>query len=85
LEREAAEQEHDRNQKFRNHFEKIAIGALWILAFGLLAIALIWLYHMVTPICWHWLDIEQLDDLQGILTGGLIVGVLTDHFRKRLS
>jgi len=85
LAREAEVAEHDRTEKFRQHFERIALGFLYGLGFGLIVIGMAWLFHLVTPAGWHWLSADQLDDLQGLLTGGLIVGVLTDHFRKRLS
>lgn len=83
--REAEVAEHKRTEKFRQHFERIALGFLYGLAVGLIIIGAAWLYHLVTPYCWHWLTADQLDDLQGLLTGGLIVGILTDHFRKRLN
>lgn len=85
LARAAQNAEHDRHQKFKGHFERISIGFLYLLAGGMLAVGIVWTWHLVSPDCWQWLDHEQLDTLKDLLTGGLIVGVLTDHFRKRLS
>lgn len=85
LAREAEVAEAARTEKFRGHFERISLGILYVLAVALVIIGGVWLYHLVMPYCHHWLTDDQLDDLRGILTGGLIVGVLTDHFRKRLN
>jgi hypothetical protein len=85
LAHEANENEHNRSEKFKEHFERLAIITLWSLAVAMFAIGVVWLYHLVMPDTWHWLTEPELDTLKGLLTGGLIVGVLTNHFRKRLD
>lgn len=85
LKKEAALKEHDRSQKFKDHFERIAIGLLWIAAASLLVIFMSWLWHMVTPSCLHYLDSEQLAKLQYLFTGGIVVGVVSGHLKKRLT
>lgn len=85
LAREAARAEHHRDQRFKRHFECLALIALWVMSGSLLLIGLFWLFHLLTPTTWHWLSELQLRDLRTLLTGGLVIGVLTDHFRKRLK
>jgi len=83
--REAEEAEHDRAERFRGHFEIISIILIWVLAIGFILIGLAWLFHILGPADRRWLEEDRVDDLRGLLTGGLIVGVLTDHLRKRLN
>lgn len=85
LEQDAARQEHQRNQRFKWHFENIAIAALWAAAVAITVIGGIWLWHMAAPSRWRWLQNEDVSHLQSIMTAGLLVGVVGNHFRKRLG
>lgn len=83
LAKEADEAEHDRSERFRNHFERVAIGGLYIGAVALLAGASVWFWHIITP--WHFLDPDQLSHLQNLVTGGVLVSVGTNYMKKRLG
>lgn len=85
LRREAEKNDHKRNENFLNHFEFIAIGGLWIAAFSFLIVGVTWLYHLLTPECWHWLDADHLAKLQNIVTGGVLTSVAAGHLKKRLK
>ncbi|MGN6124803.1 MAG: hypothetical protein ACTHOJ_17805 [Sphingomonas oligoaromativorans] len=85
LAEEAFRGEHRRNEKFRNHFEVMAICALWITAFAVTGIGSVWLLHMVLPAKYRWLSSEDLSHIQSIVTAGLLVGVIGNHFKKRLN
>lgn len=82
---EAAQNEFNRDQKFKDHFELISLATMWILAAGMLIAGIIWFYHLVTPLTWPRLCSDQIDDIQALLTGGLIVGILANHFKKRIG
>jgi len=85
---EAEENEHRRDQRFKDHFELISLIALWLIAGAILVSAGIWLLHMLAPAeptCWRWLTDEQVQSLQNALTGIVLVGVLADHFKKRIG
>lgn len=84
LEKEAREREHGRSERFKDHFEWIAIGGLYAMALGVAAFAIAWAYHILTPPCWHWLGGEQLAKIQNIVTGGILAGLIADQFRRRL-
>ena len=77
--------EHDRSERFRNHFERLAIVALWSMAIAILLIAAVWLLHMILPAERRWLTTEDLSHIQSIVTAGLLVGVIGNHFKKRLT
>jgi hypothetical protein len=85
LEREAAELEHNRNQRFRHHFELISIVALWVAAIAIAGVGGVWLWHMAAPEGSRWLKGEDVSHLQSIMTAGLLVGVIGNHFKKRMG
>lgn len=83
LKKDADQKDHDRSQKFKDHFECIAIIYLWLAAAALALGAGTWVWHMIMP--WHYLSPDQISKLQTFLTGGIIVGVVSGHLKKRLS
>lgn len=83
LRREADEADHDRNERFKGHFDTIGICALYAAAFALLISGAVWFWHIVTP--WHFLNPDQLGHLQNLLTGGVLVSVGTSYMKKRLG
>jgi hypothetical protein len=84
LAKEARQKEHDREQKFKDSFETLAIAGVWLAALAGVAVGGTWLYHLLTPIAWHWLGPEELTRLQNIFTGGVLVSAAGDHWRKRM-
>ena len=85
LKKEAEESEHGRSEAFKNHFGCITVVALYLMAFGVTAFAGVWAYHVLTPISYHWLTAEQLAMIQNLVTGGVLVGVIAEQFRRRLG
>ncbi|MBO9724295.1 MAG: hypothetical protein J7530_07970 [Novosphingobium sp.] len=85
LQRDAERKEHTRNQRFRDHFERIAICSLWVAALAIAAVGGIWLWHMAMPESARWLKKDDVSHLQSIMTAGLLVGVIGQHFKKRMS
>lgn len=85
LQSDADRREHDRNQRFRHHFELIAICALWAAATAVTGVGAVWLWHMGAPLSWRWLSGEDVSHLQSIMTAGLLVGVVGNHFKKRMT
>lgn len=83
LRKEADEAEHDRSERFRDHFERVAVGGLYVGALALLAGAGVWFWHIITA--WHFLDPDQLSHLQNLVTGGVLVSVGTNYMKKRLG
>lgn len=83
LKREADESDHDRNERFKGHFDLIGIIALYIGAGAILLAAGVWFWHILTP-C-PFLTDEQLKQLQNLLTGGVLVSAGTTYLKKRLG
>jgi hypothetical protein len=83
LEKEADEAEHERSERFRDHFERVAIAGLYVGAIALFGGTSVWFWHIITP--WHFLDQNQLAHLQNLVTGGVLVSVGTSYMKKRLG
>lgn len=61
----------------------MTVVLLWGLFLIFCVFGVVWAFHMVTP--WGWLRQDQLDKIQGLLTGGVIFGLVADHVKKRLN
>ena len=85
IEKEAAALEHERNQAFRDNFELMAIGGLWVAFLALIGLSGVWVLHITTPRGWHWLSPDQVSTIQNIVTGGIVAAALGDHFKRRLG
>lgn len=84
IESAQANHEYKRNEHFRDHFERIAVCGLWLVAMLVLAAGATWFWHIMTPEGWHWLQADNVSRLQNILTGGVVATVASGHFKKRL-
>lgn len=85
LKKEAEERDYDRGQRFRDHFERLAIWGMYAVAATILIIGSVWLLHLVIAPTVRWLGKDDLSHLQSIITGSVLAGVIVEHFRKRLT
>lgn len=83
--KQAAKDDYDRGRRFKDHFEQIAICGMWIGALALLVVGLSWLWHLLMPGRWRWLADTDMDKLQNIFAGGILISAFADHFRKRVN
>jgi len=95
---EARQRDHYRGEKFRDHFEILAICSMYLIFSTMCIFGIIWILHMILPdncdtqkcflwtfkLC-RWLSPDQITILQDIVTGGLIGGILADHFKRRMD
>lgn len=94
LKGEAEEKEHDRAQHFKDHFEFLSIIMLDVLFAGFILLAAAWVAHLIlpdhkvdgwAPFIHGWLSKDQLDHISGVLTTGVIAGLVADHFKRRMG
>ncbi|MDE0697140.1 MAG: hypothetical protein OXH76_15055 [Boseongicola sp.] len=85
IEDEAREKEAARQEKFRDHFENIAIASLYLVWVVICLVGLVWVYHLVSPESWPRLPEKRIDTIQAILTGGVVFGVAGQHLKKRVG
>ena len=85
IKKEALRRDHERSEKFKDHFERITVVGLYVMAGGAFAFAATWAWHALVPECWGWLDPDRLSNIQNIVTGGVLAGLIADQFRRRLG
>lgn len=82
LEEVARRNAHQRKEHFKAHFAKAALIVFWIIVVSFLTIALIWVYHLITPEEWHFLTTLQIDKLQTILMSATVIKIGQDYLNK---
>lgn len=85
LRAEAAENEHNRNENFRDLFNDLVSIGMMCAFVAVLALAAVWVWHLLTPCQLHWLSRDQIDHIQGMITGGVLAALVGDHFKRRLG
>lgn len=77
--------EAERTEKFRDHFEFLALASLYVVWSLMLIIGLVWIYHLIAPPIWWRLPDQQVSNIHSIVTGGIIAGIASGHMKRRLS
>lgn len=76
----------ERNELFpeeKQHlFNWLFLAAIKVLAFVLLVMFLVRVWHFVTPFCWHWLSEPQVQELDRFLFSGVLGTLLGRNFDK---
>lgn len=85
LARHAEMNDRNRSEKFKDHFERIALVALYLLAVLTGVLGAIWAWHIIMPSSVRWLGDVDVSRIQHILTGGALLSLLGDQFRRRLG
>lgn len=85
LKKRADENEANRTENFRDHFEGLAICTLYMVWIVLIVIGAAWVYHLLAPPTWPRLPDEQVKQLQSVVTGGILAGIAGGHLKKRMS
>lgn len=85
LDLEGKRREHDRHQKFRDHANVAVLAVLWLIVGTLLLGIVIYAFHSLTPICWHFLSVTQLADLKGMLGTAILSSALTGYANRRMT
>ncbi|MDP2009168.1 MAG: hypothetical protein Q8K11_03225 [Phenylobacterium sp.] len=77
--------EHGRTERFKDHFESLARIGITV-AFGAsIVLGVIWVWHIVSPAEWRWLQDKELEHLQNLITGGVLASLASDLFKRRLN
>lgn len=85
LESDGKRQEHGRHQKFRNHVNAAMLGLFWLLVALVGAGTIVFVWHLLTPASWHWLEEDSLAKLQTLLGSALLSSALTGYVNKRIA
>lgn len=82
LEEEARRNEHNRRERLRFHIGWAAVWLFWMAVIGVGGMALVWFYHLIAPMAWHWLSVEQVSKIQGMLFSGVVASVIPVYAKK---
>lgn len=74
--------EHERKEKFKKHLGVAAILIFWGAVASLLMMAAFWVYHLISPSAWHFLNQIQLDKIQTILFSATLVKIVGEFSKK---
>ncbi len=85
LEKDGRTQEHRRHQQFRNHANWATLALFWIIVACIAMGVVAYVYHLLTPECWHWLSQDALDKLQTLLGAAILSSALTQYVSKRME
>lgn len=84
LEKEAKIRAHYRKEQFRNNTSIAALIVFWLVVSSFVGMALIWVYHLVTPENWHFLSTLQNEKLQTILFSAIIIKIGQGYLDRNL-
>jgi len=82
LDKTAKINDHNRKERFKNHLGTAALIIFWIIVTSLSMMALILVYHLITPEKIHFLVNSQIDKLQTILFSAAIIKIGQGYIAK---
>lgn len=85
LEQDGKEKEHNRHQKFKDHVNIAVLVLFWTIVVCVLLGLLTFLFHLICPSAWHYLDERQLEKLQTFLGAAVLSSALTEYANKRMT
>jgi hypothetical protein len=60
-----------RDESVKTHIHLAGLLILWCVTIGGLILAFIWVWHLATPDKFHFLNVEQLKDIQTVLLSAI--------------
>ncbi len=85
LELDGKKREHRRHQSFRDHVNLAVLIIIWLIVISICLGIAVFAWHLLTPICWHFLDEKALDKLQTILGAAVLSSALTGYANRRMN
>ncbi len=85
LKKQAESREASRSENFKDNFERVSIIGLYFLSMVFIILTSMWALHLILPKNKQFLDENQEDKLQLIITGGFVAGLASSHLKKRLG
>lgn len=85
LKKLAEGEKHSRHQKFQNALNWLVIIALWLIFASVVICGLSYLAHMILPKKWHYLDIEQLEQIRTFVVTAILSSSLTNYANRNIN
>ncbi|OJW78661.1 MAG: hypothetical protein BGO69_01380 [Bacteroidetes bacterium 46-16] len=77
-----AEQNGKHGIELNKHLFFVARISIWILYILFIVLLIIWFFHLVTPISWHWLTHEEIQAIERILYASTLISLAGKYFSK---
>lgn len=71
-----------RESGLQGHLHTITVVGIYIIGALVIIAVSIWLFHLITPISWQFLNTDQIENLQKTLFSGVIGGILGGQAKK---
>lgn len=84
LDEESQVNDHERKQKRKEHQNNLSIKIMWILVIVIGISSIIWLWHLLAPCGWRWLNQQDFNQLQTILFSGVISSILSIFIKENI-
>jgi len=77
-----ANKDYERTEATKTHFHRGGLVVFWSVLVGMLAVAAVWLLHLLTPEKMHFLSEAQQGELQSIIITAVSSSAATSAYRK---
>lgn len=85
LNQKAKEGKHKRHQHFQGSLNCIVILALWAIFIAVLTSGGVYLWHMLTPESWHFLQAPQLEQIRTFVVTAILSSSLTNYANRHIN
>lgn len=83
--RESKEKDHQRGEKLKDILHKLVIFGVIIIGCLLIFGIVIWAWHVLVSSNYHWLSMEQVYEIQKIMSSALLALVISDYSKRYLK
>ncbi|PHQ72399.1 MAG: hypothetical protein COB93_00210 [Sneathiella sp.] len=85
LEIQAQKSKHRRHEQTMDMFAKGFKCIFWAAIVCILAVAFVWVWHLIAPDNWHFVSPERLEKINQTLFGGVISSLVTGYAKNHLK
>lgn len=72
----------ERGEDYRTHIHRLACFGLYVIGILVIVMIVIRAWHFLLPENIHWLDQKANQDIERIIFGSVLIGVLGKYFKK---
>lgn len=84
LQTDGAKRDHGRKQAFRDHVNRAVITLFWAVVTSVGTGVLVYAWHLLTPLGWHFLGDQALGKLEALLGAAILSSALTNYANRQM-
>ena len=85
LRAEAEKNQHGRDERFKTALHVAGLGILLLVVSAFVVMGGVWLWHLLTTSCHHWLTEEQLETIQTIVFSSVAAITASSYARRYME